>query len=89
MYKTIEEIEKDFKVVAYGKARTPFRFWEIHLIKNEDVEKTRPAKDMTFGYNTERFSKKVLPVRTKGVPTNEVLFNAANNYELTAKKPHQ
>lgn len=82
MYTTIEEIEKDFKIVAYGNVGNPFRFWEMHLIKNEDIEKTRDARPGNF----DRFSKKVLPIRTKGVPKNEVLFNAANNYELTALK---
>jgi len=80
-YTTIAEIEKDFKIVAYGNPGTPFRFWEIHLIKNKDVDKCRDGKG---GF--DRHTCKVLPVRTKGVPQNEKLFNAANNYILTAKK---
>lgn len=79
-YTTLGQIEKDFKIVGYGYAGTPFRFWEIHLVKNEDVIKTRPIK--TFFCNMERYSKKVLPVRTKGVPQNHLLFEAANNYNL-------
>jgi len=78
-YTTIEEIEKDFKIVAYGHAGQPFRFWEMHLIKNEDIEKTKQVRG-----GIGRYTAKVLPIRTKGVPKNEKLFDAANNYTLTA-----
>ena len=82
MYTTIEEVDKDFKLVAYGAAGQPFHFWEQHLIKNEDVIKTKDAK---FSYY-QRNTKKVLSIRTKGLPCHEFIIKTANNYVLTAEK---
>jgi len=77
-YFTIEDLEKDFKIVAYGEIGVPFRFWELHLVKNEDLSKTKPRKINS----TIRTCKKILPIKTKGVPSFEYLVKAANDYKL-------
>ena len=48
----------------------------MHLVKNEDVSKMRPVTANFFSRQTQ----KVLPVRTKGVPTGKFLIETANNY---------
>ena len=76
-YKTIEELEKDFKIVAYGTMGVPFRWCEMHLVKIEDLDKTKPCKKS----NLKRKFKKVLPIRTKNAPSLEVLLKHANSYK--------
>ena len=77
-YFTIEDLEKDFKIVAYGTMGIPLRFCEMHLVKNEDLSKTKPIQIN----GTLRTFKKVLPIKTKGVPSFKCLVKAANDYKL-------
>ena len=78
-YETLERLEQDFRIVAYGRMGIPFKWSEMHLVKLEDIDKTKPCQAGSYDV---RYFKKVLPIRTKDVPSLSYLLKCANNYKL-------